>query len=412
MTPTANPATNSGPAVLFSRSEHGSHPVKVIRGSDGTLSYRVDWPDGSVEYDSARKLVRALYNEGDIGPESKDPGMSFERYFRLGRFAPKAEIVTEGPTILTLLGADVPKGPSLVIPVPNGRSGPRVRPPRRSPSPLTAELLSLLGWDGQIKAAGPLEPFSWAISGPDRPFKVSRTVKKAKNGLLTVQTTVSRAQKAPKGGLTVAGDGSGVILGIDLETRAHEVRKLLFAGFGRRMARKGYNPDDVLQEVYRGILARNAGKCPWDERKSSFGHYVHMVCECVLNNYQRKRDRIGQYEQVGMSGLGDDGDWGSMDAGLMASDLTSDEGSVLDWGSVDSPDAVVGIDRALEGIEGLLTEDRPDAHLARAILPYVVQGYQRGEIAEEFGVEPSKIGRALSYLRRYAREWGEAEGIL
>lgn len=412
MSPTANPATKPAPAVLYSRSEHGGHPVRVIRGSDGDLTYRVEWPDGIVEYDSARKLVRALYNGGDLGPDSKDPGMSFERYFRLGRFAPKGDVVSEGPTVLSLLGADVPKRvPSKVIPVPNGRSGPRRVSRRRSTSPLTAELLSLLGWDGQIRAGDPVKPFSWAVEGPDRPFKVSRKVRKAKNGLLTVQTTVSKAEKPKKGGLTVADDGSGVILGIDLENRSHEVRKLLYAGFGRRMAAKGYNPEDVLQEVYRGILARNAGKCPWDERKSSFGHYVHMVCECVLNNYQRKRDRIGRYEQVGMAGLDGDGEWSSMDAALTASDLTGDEG-VLDWDSVHAPDAFCGRGRALEGIAATLTEDRPDAHLAREILPYVVEGYQRGEIAKEFGLEPSKVGRALAYLRRHARAWGEAEGVI
>lgn len=83
------------------------------------------------------------------------------------------------------------------------------------------------------------------------------------------------------------------VLGIDLGPtgRGHEVRKLLYAGFGLRMARSGYDPEDVLQEVYRALVVRNRGKCPFDARKSSFGHYVHMVISCVLSNYHRRENR-------------------------------------------------------------------------------------------------------------------------
>jgi DNA-directed RNA polymerase specialized sigma24 family protein len=73
----------------------------------------------------------------------------------------------------------------------------------------------------------------------------------------------------------------------------------MYAGFGLRIARAGYDPEEVLQEVYRGILVRNQGKCPFDRRKSSFGHYVHMVIECVLNNYHRKEQRKQRHEVMG-----------------------------------------------------------------------------------------------------------------
>ena len=74
----------------------------------------------------------------------------------------------------------------------------------------------------------------------------------------------------------------GTALGIDLSVRGHEVRKLMWAGFGHKILRAGYDPEDVLQEVFRGLIARNKGTCPWDARKSSFGHYVHLVIGCVL----------------------------------------------------------------------------------------------------------------------------------
>jgi len=396
------PVGTDTPATLYSRTEHGGHQVEVIETPEG-LRYTVNWPDprGSVEYDSARKLVRALYNDGDIGPDSKDPGMSFERYFRLGRWAPRDNLIEEGPTVIDLLGGQriiTPAPPTIAIPRPFGRRESRFRPTRKVQKPLRDELLRMMGF-----VEGPNSPLS--------PKKGNFSVKRTKSGLLTVEKVEKQSKYADRPLLTATDDGSGVVLGIDLENRAHEVRKLLFAGFGRRIARKGYDPDDVLQEVYRGIMARNYGKCPWDERKSSFGHYVHMVCSCVLNNYQRKQTRRSEFEEIGVVGLTDSGDWGSMDAAGLASDLSAEEGGLLDWGGQADPDSLIGLETAVDSLSESLMDDRPDARLAREILPYVYQGYQRAEIARELGLEPSKIGRALSYLRKQAQTWAESEGI-
>lgn len=96
------------------------------------------------------------------------------------------------------------------------------------------------------------------------------------------------------GGLSrrMNGGVGGTALGIDLAVRGHEVRKLFYAGgFTGVLTRENIDPDEFLQEVYRGLLARNRGTCPWDVKKSSFGHYVHIVIRCVLSNYLR-RERL------------------------------------------------------------------------------------------------------------------------
>ena len=50
----------------------------------------------------------------------------------------------------------------------------------------------------------------------------------------------------------------------------------------------GCDPEDVLQEVYKGIIIRNSGKCPFDESKSAFSTYVVMVSKCVTINHVNK----------------------------------------------------------------------------------------------------------------------------
>ncbi len=100
-------------------------------------------------------------------------------------------------------------------------------------------------------------------------------------------------------GLRRGGGVGGTALGIDLAARAHEVKKLFYASsICWSVQREGIDAEEFLQEIYRGLLARNQGTCPWDASKSSFGHYVHIVMLCVLSNYLRKDRRRTSVEEL------------------------------------------------------------------------------------------------------------------
>lgn len=129
---------------------------------------------------------------------------------------------------------------------------------------------------------------------------VRRTVPKVLPGnpSLPLRVMLGSLSRRMNGGV------GGTALGIDLGARGHEVRKLFYAGgFTPVLLREGIDPDEFLQEVYRGLLARNRGTCPWDHKKSSFGHYVHIVIRCVLSNYLR-RERLRDSRE----GVTDDGE--------------------------------------------------------------------------------------------------------
>lgn len=89
-------------------------------------------------------------------------------------------------------------------------------------------------------------------------------------------------------------------LGIDLNEKFEEIKKLFYKQCGKMCLDAGCEPEDVLQEVYKGILIRNKGTCPFDERKSAFSTYVVMVSRCVSTNYINKRRRLAQKETVGV----------------------------------------------------------------------------------------------------------------
>lgn len=209
---------------------------------------------------------------------------------------------------------------------------------------------------------------------------------------LSVRPRMTTGQMSPNL-LTVAGNG----LGVDLKNRSGEVAKLLFAGFGRRIYALGYDPEDVLQEVYKGILIRNRGKCPWDARKSSFGHYVHMVAGCILSNYHRRESRRRQVEQIGMNAP-DQNDGGFTN--VNAADACA---SRVDCASYLDTSAMVDKDF----IDYLCQRVSPQAgrQMALQVLPLAIEGHGRQEIAQALNVPLAHIANALKTIKATMSEW-------
>ena len=282
------------PPVLYARQEHGGH--RVERGDAG--GFTVYWPNGPIAYRSARSTIRALVNrEPVVTPTLRDPHLTFDRYFRVGRWRNPTATV-DGADAISLFAPT----PTVIIPKP--------KPP-----------------------------------------------------------------------------------GIDLKGRGHEVRKLFFAGFARRVLRYGYDPDEVLQEVYAGLLVRNNGKCPFDPRKSSFGHYVHMVCECIVSNHHRKHNRRAQSEVFGATNRdGEEIDFALSDAATVQADQ----------------DRQISTDVALSILSREVEEsDGTDVEIAVALraLPMLSVGMSKTEVVARLGDVPKTLaGRAVDLVRRVAKQ--------
>lgn len=368
--------------TLRSRHEHGGHPVREVEGG-----YAVDWPTGTEVYGSRRALIRALYSGGDGSVCVHDPGVSFSRYFGLRKEVPQ-------PTcLLDLLDVEPT---DLIQTQPRETRRSKLTVTKRSRLRRKAKLVvEAPWWEDEVVVGGtrPLKPGSWVRSS-GKPSK------------LTVAKPKRRKKKAK---LTVVAEPEEPKLGIDLAERGHEVRKLFYAGFRKRVMRLGYDIEDVLQEVYRGILARNIGKCPFDARKSSFGHYVHIVIECILRNYMRKQRRVARHETVGCYSLTDDG-WGMVDAATVAAETS--------YESMSAVEENLSIDLAMETLaERVMDTGRPEASLAVMALPHVREGCQRRDviarIKEETGeiIKPSECSKALSLLRKVSRSWAQEQGL-
>ena len=298
--------------TFYARSQHGGH--QVVADNQGFL---VAWPSGEMRYGSARQTIIALSNQTPIPlPHHRDPKVTFNRYFRLGRHSKSA-----------------PKLDTLAL-------------------------------------------FSQK---------------------LTVEAPKVRIKSSPD--ISVAAPP----LGIDLAKRGHEVRKLLYAGYGRRILKYGYDPEDVLQEVYKGLLVRNRGKCPFDQSKSSFGHYVHMVCGCIVSNYHRRYSRPSRNEQFGVLAMNDD-DMVVVD--VRDSNLLVEP--AIQESTLDSV-SMLGTLSAMVGERAPLSDVPSD--LATLCFNLLVSGYRRGEIAAQTGKSLNTISKVLKMIRTVADEWRKNMGI-
>lgn len=335
---------------LFTRYEHGNDPVRVIHDERGRSQYELRRRDGSTTlYSSARRLISEVAGRN----------MSFDRYFKIGRHRRRGR-PNGSPDLLVLLDQAKQTAP-IVVPGP--------RSSRRTTGVVIDEYSTRV--QPLLEVLPPLaehiEPPPVVIEEFDRAFRLE----------------LDRLEE---------------LVGIDLAARskrkgaqtiADEVRRLLWAGFAGKMLSQGYDPQDVLQEVYRGLVVRNRGKCPWDRRKSTFGHYVHMVISCVLTNHHRKQVRRADRDAVSLE-----------------SDVQLGGSCPLWYGSE------VGDNLALQDFGRYLDRSvNGEAALGRRILPYVGAGYSRSEIAKELGTQPSNVSRALTWLRRQAAQWAEETGM-
>ena len=324
--------------VLYSRAVDGGRPVRMLPDGDG---YEVlDGQGQAKHFDTAQGLLAELTGH----PTGRH--WSLDRYFGTGKFA--------------------------------------------KPSMGTANVLDLFQPPAGTKSTGiilqPLAPTLVTLRS-----SLDITIPRNSENLPGVENRAGQ-ESEHRESISVAGP-----VGIDLSKKSEDVRRLLFAGFGRRIYASGYDPEDVLQEVYRKLLVANQGKSPWDPNKSKFGHYVHMVCGSALSNYHRKQKRIRDREQVGIKSLQRDGMvYG--DVG-QATHLAAPE-------TVEQKDSLLN-EAADDLVEHILDTQPHDntTHLAIAIIPHVTAGERRKQIAEDLGISMAALSRAISRLRASALDW-------
>jgi len=379
--------------MFYSHLEDGSVPITVRRGSN--RSYEA----AGMVFPSARQLLIALTNH----PKARN--WTFDRYFKTGRFTPPEISIEgnnppEGGTVTDLFGISGGEEKEALV---------RARGEHLSDLTVVGQEEFIQQRLCTVAQSRPRWSLDQSLHCSTKPIEVQPadwspdiTILELLQSPVVDEGLTVGLQVPPESEEPLQGISGAPVLGIDLERRSHEVVKLLFKGFGRKIHTAGYEPDDVIQEVFKGILVRNHGRCPWDSRKSSFGHYVWMVCACVMANYHRKQCRRRAVEQVGMFGYRD----GRRTLVNVGSDEVFYPRGFLPQGGLNGSLALFDLAAHLRNSRKAQSSD---GRLAIRLLPLVHAGYTQAEMAKEVGLCKMTVLKALDLLKVQALRWSKAQ---
>lgn len=236
--------------------------------------------------------------------------------------------------------------------------------------------------------------FLGAIMNPRRSDSISTMDVIPKVRTKTNELVVSVPRERIKGENSLSVDSK---CGIDLEVNYMDVKRLFYAGFSRRVFAMGYDPEELFQELCKGLLVRNKGKCVFDPKVSSLGHYVHMVANCILSNYNRKYSRVRRSENVGYK---------------------DEDGEVVDLSCCDLPvesqqlSSVAAnemMDSIMERVPGLVKHN--DSKMVEKAMEMVAEGRIRSEIVAETGLPVSTVSKIIRAVRDTARVSNSLGGL-
>jgi DNA-directed RNA polymerase specialized sigma24 family protein len=149
---------------------------------------------------------------------------------------------------------------------------------------------------------------------------------------------------------------------IDWTARANDIRKLVRAHPAfQRAVQLGHDAEDLHQEVWVTLLARDRGKTPWNPARASWTKWVHLVTGSAVTHFLSRMGTRGRHEQVGVRG----------------------EESPLDAAAY--AEAHLELDLADDERAAILATLGPDEH--HIVARYLVLGHTVAQARQRFGAE-------------------------
>lgn len=172
--------------------------------------------------------------------------------------------------------------------------------------------------------------------------------------------------------------------GIDLSKHHTDVRRIFHAHFSERVRRRGYDPEEVLQEVYRGILVRQQGRGRWDpSRGRGLGSYIYMCIDGITKNYHAKEQRRERLFSVGTYGYRQDDTYGHVDVASMRTLEDPSAETAMDG-------VMLAVDTAAAILERL-DQSTPEGRIGRRYIYALVEGLSKTEARRSAGANNKVI---------------------
>ncbi len=170
-------------------------------------------------------------------------------------------------------------------------------------------------------------------------------------------------------------------LGIDVEKHKDDIKNLFYKRQGQKLMKTGVNTEEVLQEVYKGLLIRNRGSCPFDPEKSAMSTYIVMVVDCITMNYMNKFNRISDRFVVGVE---------------------DDVASSYNASYEEDPSDAIFLQEIRASFSGVLLK----------VYDALMNGFKKAHISREYGWEIRLVNKYVKQVREKVAYLLEREDLL
>lgn len=168
-------------------------------------------------------------------------------------------------------------------------------------------------------------------------------------------------------------------MGIDIVKKKKDIEKIFYAYYAKRAVSEGLSVEDLLQEVFKGLLVRNKGKGAWNPSRGSFGSYVHMVSGSVYKNFRKKEIKRGMKEK-----------------GEIPKNYTESSTEDSDY----SNEAMI-----MNDFKKWIKTKRGMSDSVISIVELLSSGKKKKEIAEELGINSTSLHKAIDGLKLKINEF-------
>lgn len=172
------------------------------------------------------------------------------------------------------------------------------------------------------------------------------------------------------------------VRGIDLKKKYQDVKRIFFRGFQPQILAlrgTGVDEEDLLQEVFLGILSRNQknGSGKFDPTRSSFSHYVHLVARSKTSQIGKKQTRWGRETPI----------------------------EEIETGAFQEPSQEPhALTQSLLGDFQIFLKKKGNPKLLQT-LQGLQMGFSGSELASHLGLQIGETKRLIKQIRRLASEW-------
>lgn len=180
--------------------------------------------------------------------------------------------------------------------------------------------------------------------------------------------------------------------GVDVSAKRKDIAKLLYKACGQAIIKHGYDFDDVFQDVCLGLIIRNRGRGAYDPSRSSFGHYVILVCNSVFRNFHAKEQKKKNREVIGTR----DASGEFVDFQDTAVEESEEYPSISEIKDVDKYLDLVAEKTSNPRISWEIKTNR-DKY--RRILGGIIAGFSNEEISKDIGLSRPMMHRIISKYR-------------